>query len=145
MPWLKSSQLILDVVTVDPCNSSNEFAAEIPINLAEDIKIKKYQPFVDKLNQTQYKRNIFCPFETSIHGRIGKNGLKFLDDFKHFVKERSCKSVNLTFWTNRIVFSCLKSTPILISGELHFHGSHFDSLHGVPPCIDGCESGEIEW
>ncbi|KAL0222256.1 hypothetical protein RCL1_002110 [Eukaryota sp. TZLM3-RCL] len=61
MSWLKSSQLILDVVTVDPCNSSSEFAAEIPVNLAESCKIKKFQPFVDKLVKINFVK-LSIPF-----------------------------------------------------------------------------------
>ncbi|KAL0225080.1 hypothetical protein RCL1_002992 [Eukaryota sp. TZLM3-RCL] len=143
MPWLNSTQLLLDVATVDPCNSSYESATECPVYLAEQRKVNKYQPFLSELNKSQIKRYIFCPFGISIYGRIGKHGLKFIDEFQLFVKEQYNKKVNVSYWTNRIVFSCFKATPIMINRALRFLGSHYDSLNGMPLTIDG--AAEVEW
>ncbi|KAL0213033.1 hypothetical protein RCL1_006659 [Eukaryota sp. TZLM3-RCL] len=144
MSWFKSSQLIIDVVTADPCNATNESSSVNVVNKAEARKISKYSDLLSKLNDSQFKKYVFTPFGISVYGRVGDSGLKFLEDFRCFVKERHNKRVNLSYWTNRIVFSCFKSLPEMISRSLKFIGSHYESLFGIDGSIDGVDFGCFE-
>ncbi|KAL0217240.1 hypothetical protein RCL1_007723 [Eukaryota sp. TZLM3-RCL] len=56
MPWFKSSQLIIDIVTVDPCNATNESSSVNVVNKAEARKISKYSDLLSKLNDSQFKK-----------------------------------------------------------------------------------------
>ncbi|KAL0213067.1 hypothetical protein RCL1_006693 [Eukaryota sp. TZLM3-RCL] len=58
MPWFKSSQLIIDVVTADPCNATNESSSVNVVNKAEARKISKYSDLLSKLNDSQ---SMFLP------------------------------------------------------------------------------------
>ncbi|KAL0212331.1 hypothetical protein RCL1_005957 [Eukaryota sp. TZLM3-RCL] len=138
MLWFKSSQLIIDVVTTDPCNATNESSSVNVVNKKEVRKISKYSDLSSKLNDSQFKKYVFTPFGISVYGRVGDSGLEFLEDFRCFVKERRNKHVYLSYGTNRIVFSCFKSLPEMISRLLKFMGSYYESLFGS---IDGVDFG----
>ncbi|KAL0227855.1 hypothetical protein RCL1_003998 [Eukaryota sp. TZLM3-RCL] len=70
MPWFNSSQLIIDVVTADPCNATNESSSVNVVNKAEARKISKYSDLLSKLNDSQFKKYVFTPFGISVYGRV---------------------------------------------------------------------------
>ncbi|KAL0222092.1 hypothetical protein RCL1_001946 [Eukaryota sp. TZLM3-RCL] len=62
MPWFKSSQLITDVVTANPCNATNQSSSVNVVNKAEARKISKYSDLLSKLNASQFNsRSMFLP------------------------------------------------------------------------------------
>ncbi|KAL0245192.1 hypothetical protein GEMRC1_009272 [Eukaryota sp. GEM-RC1] len=74
-PFVDSSQIILDITTVDPCaltyvNGLNSKGFN-HLETAEKSKIDLYSKDVAKLNQNIYSKFIFVPFAISIFGSIG--------------------------------------------------------------------------
>ncbi|KAL0217269.1 hypothetical protein RCL1_007850 [Eukaryota sp. TZLM3-RCL] len=95
MPWFKSSQLIIDVVTVDPCNATNEPSSFNVVHKVEARKTAKYSDLIAKPNDFQFKKYVVTAFGNSVYGCVGDSGLKFLKDFRCFVKDGHNKRVIL--------------------------------------------------
>ncbi|KAL0248311.1 hypothetical protein GEMRC1_003547 [Eukaryota sp. GEM-RC1] len=113
-PFVDSSQIILDVTTVDPCaqtyvNGLNSKGFN-HLKTAEKRKIDLYSKDVAKLNQNLYSKFVFVPFAISIFGSIGEMASKFLTDFGSMCKSQN-KRFNLSIWHNRLIFSLFRSVP----------------------------------
>ncbi|KAL0210178.1 hypothetical protein P9112_010262 [Eukaryota sp. TZLM1-RC] len=72
LPGLDGSFILLDVMSVDPCNASNErlVNSEIhhPLSNAENFKFKKYNEPLSKLASLQHaKYNLYFPFLVHLH------------------------------------------------------------------------------
>ncbi|KAL0225606.1 hypothetical protein P9112_012930 [Eukaryota sp. TZLM1-RC] len=111
VPGLDGSMIIIDVRSTDVSNSSNEKLAQsynLPLRRAEEAKIIKYTEKINNVNSNSHTQYLLCPFVFSLFGTLGKTALSFLDDFSTFVKNRTGRIFDRTFWHNRIVFSIFK-------------------------------------
>ncbi|KAL0210256.1 hypothetical protein P9112_010340 [Eukaryota sp. TZLM1-RC] len=98
---------VVDVVSVDVCKNSAArlvYSADSPLSNAEKKKIKKYEEPLAQLGRVEHVKYQFVPFAISLFGNIGPSGLHFLENFKKVLLNRSGKTMNSTFWLNRIVF-----------------------------------------
>ncbi|KAL0223512.1 hypothetical protein P9112_002902 [Eukaryota sp. TZLM1-RC] len=103
---------VVDVVSVDVCKNSAArlvYSAEQPLSNAEKKKIKKYEEPLAQLGRVEHVKYQFVPFAISLFGNIVPSGLHFFDNFKKVLLNRSGKTMNSTFWLNRIVFSAFSS------------------------------------
>ncbi|KAL0207052.1 hypothetical protein P9112_012763 [Eukaryota sp. TZLM1-RC] len=108
LPGLDGSFILLDLMSVDPCNGSNErlVNSEIhnPLSNAENFKFKKYNEPLSKLARLQHATYNLHPFVFSLFGSLAPTAIRFLDDFEMIVKRKTNRSFNRLFWQNRIVF-----------------------------------------
>ncbi|KAL0229471.1 hypothetical protein GEMRC1_014088 [Eukaryota sp. GEM-RC1] len=92
VPFIDSSQIILDVTTVDPCAQTYVNGSSLKgfnhLKTAESRRIDWYFKGVAKRNQNLYSKFIFVPFAISIFGSIGEMASKFLTDFGSCVSLR---------------------------------------------------------
>ncbi|KAL0208906.1 hypothetical protein P9112_011493 [Eukaryota sp. TZLM1-RC] len=98
---------VVDVVSVDVCKNSAArlvYSADSPLSNAEKKKIKKYEEPLAQLGRVEHVKYQFVPFAISLFGNIGPSGLHFFENFKKVLLNRSGKTMNSTFWLNRIVF-----------------------------------------
>ncbi|KAL0205821.1 hypothetical protein P9112_001128 [Eukaryota sp. TZLM1-RC] len=97
LPGLDGSFILLDVMSVDPCNASNErlVNSEIhnPLSNAENFKFKKYNEPLSKLASLQHAKYNLYPFVFSLFGSLAPTALRFLDDFEMIVKRRTGRTV----------------------------------------------------
>ncbi|KAL0219399.1 hypothetical protein P9112_005052 [Eukaryota sp. TZLM1-RC] len=104
LPGLDGSFILLDVMSVDPCNASNErlVNSEIhnPLSNAENFKFKKYNEPLSKLTSLQHAKYNLYPFVFSLFGSLAPTALRFLDDFEMIVKRRTGRNFNRLFWQN---------------------------------------------
>ncbi|KAL0211200.1 hypothetical protein P9112_009498 [Eukaryota sp. TZLM1-RC] len=121
------SFILLDVMSVDPCNASNErlVNSEIhnPLSSAENFKIKKYNEPLSKLASQQHAKYNLYPFVFSLFGSLAPTALRFLDDFEMIVKRRTGRNFNRLFWQNKIVFSIFKGMLKMVSDAVLSLGS----------------------
>ncbi|KAL0235492.1 hypothetical protein GEMRC1_002074 [Eukaryota sp. GEM-RC1] len=115
-PFIDSSQIILDVTTVDPCAQTfvNGLISKgfNHLKTAEKRKIDLYSKDVAKLNQNLYSKFGICSFAISIFGSIGEMASKFLTDFGFTSRCKSQnKKFNISIWHNRLIFSLFRSMP----------------------------------
>ncbi|KAL0214145.1 hypothetical protein P9112_006329 [Eukaryota sp. TZLM1-RC] len=93
LPGLDGSFILLDVMSVDPCNASNErlVNSEIhnPLANAENFKIKKYNEPLSKLASLQHAKYNLYLFVFSLFGSLAPTALRFLEDFEMIVKRRT--------------------------------------------------------
>ncbi|KAL0233188.1 hypothetical protein GEMRC1_011933 [Eukaryota sp. GEM-RC1] len=113
-PFVDSSQIILDVTTVDPCaqtyvNGLNSKGFN-HLETDEKRKIDLDSKDVAKLNQNLYSKFVFVPFAISIFSSIGEMASKFLTEFGSMCKSQN-KRFNLSIWHNRLIFSVFRSVP----------------------------------
>ncbi|KAL0226275.1 hypothetical protein P9112_013599 [Eukaryota sp. TZLM1-RC] len=98
LPGLDGSFILLDVMSVDPCNASNErlVNSEIhnPLSNAENFKFKKYNEPLSKLVSLQHAKYNLYPFVFSLFGSLAPTALRFLDDFEMIVKRRTGRNFN---------------------------------------------------
>ncbi|KAL0210955.1 hypothetical protein P9112_009253 [Eukaryota sp. TZLM1-RC] len=132
LPGLDGSFILLDVMSVDPCNASNErlVNSEIhnPLSNAENFKFKKYNEPLSKLASLQHAKYNLYPFVFSLFGSLAPTALRFLDDFEMIVKRRTGRNFNRLFWQNRIVFSIFKEMLKMVSDALLSLGSHYERV-----------------
>ncbi|KAL0214282.1 hypothetical protein P9112_006466 [Eukaryota sp. TZLM1-RC] len=98
---------VVDVVSVDVCKNSAArlvYSADSPLSNAEKNEINKYEEPLAQLGRVEHVKYQFVPFAISLFGNIGPSGLHFLENFKKVLLNRSGKTMNSTFWLNRIVF-----------------------------------------
>ncbi|KAL0207892.1 hypothetical protein P9112_010479 [Eukaryota sp. TZLM1-RC] len=129
---LDGSFILLDIMSVDPCNASKErlVNSEIhnPLSNAENFKIKIYNEPLSKLSSQQHAKYNLYPFVFSLFGSPAPTILRFLADFEMIVKRRTSRNFNRLFWQNRIVFSIFKGMLKMVSDALLFLGSHYKSV-----------------
>ncbi|KAL0219691.1 hypothetical protein P9112_005344 [Eukaryota sp. TZLM1-RC] len=132
LPGLDGSFILLDVMSVDPCNASNErlVNSEIhnPLSNAENFKFKKYNEPLSKLASLQHAKYNLYPFVFSLFGSLAPTALRFLDDFEMIVKRRTGRNFHRLFWQNRIVFSIFKGMLKMVSDALLSLGSHYERV-----------------
>ncbi|KAL0205794.1 hypothetical protein P9112_001101 [Eukaryota sp. TZLM1-RC] len=132
LPGLDGSFILLDVMSVDPCNASNErlVNSEIhnPLSNAENFKFKKYNEPLSKLASLQHAKYNLYPFVFSLFGSLAPTALRFLDDFEMIVKRRTGRNFNRLFWQIRIVFSIFKGMLKMVSDALLSLGSHYERV-----------------
>ncbi|KAL0214864.1 hypothetical protein P9112_007048 [Eukaryota sp. TZLM1-RC] len=132
VPGLNGSFTILDAMSIDPCNSSNEHFINSDVNnpllAGEKYKIAKYAKPISSVNENSHAQYNLCPFVFSLLGSLGKAALAFLEDFVVVVKERTGRIFNRVYWQNRIVFSIFKGMVTLISDSLSSFGKFSESL-----------------
>ncbi|KAL0207075.1 hypothetical protein P9112_012786 [Eukaryota sp. TZLM1-RC] len=132
LPGLDGSFILLDVMSVDPCNASNERLVnpEIlnPLSNAENFKFKKYNEPLSKLASLQHAKYNLYPFVFSLFGSLAPTALRFLEDFEMIVQRRTNRSFNRLFWQNRIVFSIFKGMLKMVSDALPSLGSHYEKV-----------------
>ncbi|KAL0205979.1 hypothetical protein P9112_001286 [Eukaryota sp. TZLM1-RC] len=87
---------------------------------------KKYEEPLAQLGRVEYVKYQFVPFAISHFGNIGPSGLHFFENFKKVLLNRSGKTMNSTFWLNRIVFCFFKSIPTMISKALLAIGVEYE-------------------
>ncbi|KAL0220075.1 hypothetical protein P9112_005728 [Eukaryota sp. TZLM1-RC] len=120
---------VVDVVSVDVCKNSAArlvYSADSPLSNAEKKKIKKYEEPLAQLGRVEHVKYQFVPFAISLFGNIGLSGLHFFENFKKVLLNRSGKTMNSTFWLNRIVFCIFKSIPTMISKALLAIGVEYE-------------------
>ncbi|KAL0227168.1 hypothetical protein P9112_014492 [Eukaryota sp. TZLM1-RC] len=120
---------VVDVVSVDVCKNSAArlvYSADSPLSNAEKKKIKKYEEPLAQLGRVEHVKYQFVPFAISLFGNIGPSGLHYLENFKKVLLNRSGKTMNSTFWLNRIVFCIFKSIPTMISKALLAIGVEYE-------------------
>ncbi|KAL0219400.1 hypothetical protein P9112_005053 [Eukaryota sp. TZLM1-RC] len=104
LPGLDGSFILLDVMSVDPCNVSIErlVDSEIhnPLSNAENFKFKQYNEPLSKLASLQHANYNLYPFVFSLFGSLAPTALRFLDDFEMIVKRRTGRNFNRLFWQN---------------------------------------------
>ncbi|KAL0224310.1 hypothetical protein P9112_003700 [Eukaryota sp. TZLM1-RC] len=90
---LNGSFTILDAMSIDPCNSSNEHLINSDVNnpllAGEKYKIAKYAKPISSVNENSHAQYNLCPFVFSLLGSLGKAAMAFLEDFVVVVKERT--------------------------------------------------------
>ncbi|KAL0204978.1 hypothetical protein P9112_000285 [Eukaryota sp. TZLM1-RC] len=132
LPGLDGSFILLDVMSVNPCNASNErlVNSEIhnPLSNAENFKFKKYNEPLSKLASLQHAKYNLYPFVFSLFGSLAPTAFRFLDDFEMIVKRRTGRNFNRLFWQNRIVFSIFKGMLKMVSDALLSLGSHYERV-----------------
>ncbi|KAL0218483.1 hypothetical protein P9112_004136 [Eukaryota sp. TZLM1-RC] len=132
LPGLDGSFILLELMSVDPCNASNErlVNSEIhnPLSNAENFKFKKYYEPLSKLASLQHAKYNLYPFVFSLFGSLAPTALRFLDDFEMIVKRRTGRNFNRLFWQNRIVFSIFKGMLKMVSDALLSLGSHYERV-----------------
>ncbi|KAL0227185.1 hypothetical protein P9112_014509 [Eukaryota sp. TZLM1-RC] len=132
LPGLDGSFILLDVMSVDPCNASNErlVNSEIhnPLSNAENFKFKKYNEPLSKLASLQHAKIQFVSICIFPFGSLAPTALRFLDDFEMIVKRRTGRNFNRLFWQNRIVFSIFKGMLKMVSDALLSLGSHYERV-----------------
>ncbi|KAL0214108.1 hypothetical protein P9112_006292 [Eukaryota sp. TZLM1-RC] len=143
VPGLNGSFTILDAMSIDPCNSSNEHFINSDVNnpllAGEKYKIAKYAKPISSVNENSHAQYNLCPFVFSLLGSLGKAAMAFLEDFVVVVKERTGRIFNRVYWQNRIVFSIFKGMVTLISDSLSSFGKFSESL--AINCFDVGEAG----
>ncbi|KAL0206672.1 hypothetical protein P9112_001979 [Eukaryota sp. TZLM1-RC] len=110
---------VVDIVSVDVCKNSAArlvYFADSPLSNAQKKKIKKYEEPLAQLGRVEHVKYQFVPFAISLFGTIGPSGLL----------NRSGKTMNSTFWLNRIVFCIFKSIPTMISMALLAVGVEYE-------------------
>ncbi|KAL0219288.1 hypothetical protein P9112_004941 [Eukaryota sp. TZLM1-RC] len=120
---------VVDVVSVDVCKNSAArlvYSADSPLSNPEKQKIKKYEEPLAQLGRVEHVKYQFVPFAISLFGNIGPSGLHFFENFKNVLLNRSGKTMNSTFWLNRIVFCIFKSIPTMISKALLAIGVEYE-------------------
>ncbi|KAL0207252.1 hypothetical protein P9112_011880 [Eukaryota sp. TZLM1-RC] len=122
VPGLNGSFTILDAMSIDPCNSSNEHLINSDVNnsllAGEKYKIAKYAKPISSVNENSHAQYNLCPFVFSLLGSLGNAAMAFLEDFVVVVKERTGRIFNRVYWQNRIVFSIFKGMVKVISDSL---------------------------
>ncbi|KAL0219088.1 hypothetical protein P9112_004741 [Eukaryota sp. TZLM1-RC] len=132
VPGLNGSFTILDAISIDPDNSSNEHLINSDVNnplLAGEIhKIAKYAEPISSVNENSHAQYNFC-----------KAAMAFLEDFVVVVKRRTGRIFNRVDWQNRIVLSIFMGMVKLISDSLSSLGKFSESL--AINCFDVGETG----
>ncbi|KAL0224050.1 hypothetical protein P9112_003440 [Eukaryota sp. TZLM1-RC] len=99
VPCLNGSFTILDAMSIDPCNSSNEHFINSYVNsplLAGEIyRIAKYSKPISSTNENSHAQYNLCPSVFSLLGSLGKAVMAFFEDFVSVVKERIGRIFNL--------------------------------------------------
>ncbi|KAL0205387.1 hypothetical protein P9112_000694 [Eukaryota sp. TZLM1-RC] len=109
---------VVDVVSVDVCKNSAArlvHSADSPLSNAEKKKIQNYEEPLAQLGRIEHVKYQFVPFAISLFGNVGPSELHFFENFNRVLLNRSGKTMNSTFWLNRIVFCIFKSIPTMIS------------------------------
>ncbi|KAL0214253.1 hypothetical protein P9112_006437 [Eukaryota sp. TZLM1-RC] len=144
VPGLNGSFTILDVMTIDPCNSSNEHLINSDVNkpflAGEKYKFAKYAKPISSANENSHAQYNLCPFVFSLLGSLGKATKAFLENFVVVVKERTGIIFNRVYWHNRIVFFIFKGMVKLILDSLSYFGKFSESL-----AINCFEVGEADF
>ncbi|KAL0213684.1 hypothetical protein P9112_005868 [Eukaryota sp. TZLM1-RC] len=93
LPGLDGTFILVDVLSVDPCNVSNERLANSEIHNPhlnpENFKIKKFNEPLSKLSSQQHAKYNLYPFVFSLFGSLAPTALRFLKDFEMIVKRRT--------------------------------------------------------
>ncbi|KAL0206938.1 hypothetical protein P9112_012649 [Eukaryota sp. TZLM1-RC] len=122
----------VDVLSVDPCNASNErlVNSEIhnPLSNAENFKIKKYNEPSSKLSSQQHAKYNLYPFVFFLFGSLAPTAIRSLADFELIVKSRTNRNFNRLFWQNRIGFSFFKGMLKMVFDALLFLGSPYENV-----------------
>ncbi|KAL0210959.1 hypothetical protein P9112_009257 [Eukaryota sp. TZLM1-RC] len=128
LPGSDGSFILLDVMSVDPCDASNKrlVNSEIhnPLSNAENFKIQKYNEPLSKLSSQQHTNYNLYPFVFSLFGSLAHTAIDFMADFKMIVKRRTNRNLKRLFWQNRIVFSIFQGMLKTVSDALLSLGSH---------------------
>ncbi|KAL0214332.1 hypothetical protein P9112_006516 [Eukaryota sp. TZLM1-RC] len=90
VPGLNGSFIILDTMTIDPCNFSNEHFINSDVKnpplAGEKYKIAKYAKSISSVNENSNAQNNLCPFVFSLLRSLGKVAMSFLKDLDVVVK-----------------------------------------------------------
>ncbi|KAL0224527.1 hypothetical protein P9112_003917 [Eukaryota sp. TZLM1-RC] len=82
IPGLDGTFILLDLISVDPCNASNErlVNSEIhnPLSNAESFKIKKYNEPLSKLSSQQHAKYNLYPFVLFLFVSLAPTAIRFL-------------------------------------------------------------------
>ncbi|KAL0204966.1 hypothetical protein P9112_000273 [Eukaryota sp. TZLM1-RC] len=129
---LDGSFILMDLMSVDPCNASNErlVNSEIvnPLSNAENFKFKKHNEPLSKLASSQRAKYKLYPFVISFYGSLAPTALRFLEDFEMIVRRRTNRNFNRLFWQNRIMFSIFNGMLKMVSDTLLSLGSHYERV-----------------
>ncbi|KAL0207811.1 hypothetical protein P9112_012439 [Eukaryota sp. TZLM1-RC] len=132
LPGLDGTFILLVVMSVDPCNASNESLANseihYPLSNAENFKIKKYNETLSNLSSQHHAKYNLYPFVLSFLGSLAPPTIRFLADFKMIVKRRTNRNFNKLFWQNTIVFSIFKGTSKMVSDALLSLGYYYERV-----------------
>ncbi|KAL0205858.1 hypothetical protein P9112_001165 [Eukaryota sp. TZLM1-RC] len=132
---------VVDVVTVDVCKKNALKNAQSEVSPLDDSELYKRKKYANPLKELKHVRHVdyqICPFAISLHGRLGKTALNFIDDFENLVKKRMNKRFDRRLWLNRIVFTIFKSIPKMISKALMSVSAHYENIAAVR--FDGVEA-----
>ncbi|KAL0223039.1 hypothetical protein P9112_002429 [Eukaryota sp. TZLM1-RC] len=95
---------ILDAMTIDPCNSSNEHFINSDVNnpllAGEKYKIAKYAKPISSVNENSHAQYNSCVFVFFLLEYLGKAAMAFLEDFNAVVKEKTGRIFNRVYWQN---------------------------------------------
>ncbi|KAL0222788.1 hypothetical protein P9112_002178 [Eukaryota sp. TZLM1-RC] len=89
LPGLDGTFILLDVMSVHPCNASNKKLAnsEIhnPLSIAENFEIIKYNEPSSKFSANSMQ-NTICVHLYLLYGSLDPTAIRFLTDFEMIVK-----------------------------------------------------------
>ncbi|KAL0218699.1 hypothetical protein P9112_004352 [Eukaryota sp. TZLM1-RC] len=129
LPALDGTFFLVDVLSLDPCNASNERLtnSEIhnPLSNAENFKIKKYSEPLSKLSSQQHEKYNLHPFVFSLFDSLAPTAVRFLAVFEMIVKRRTNRNFSRLFWQNGIVCFVVKGILKRDSDALLSLGSHY--------------------
>ncbi|KAL0223669.1 hypothetical protein P9112_003059 [Eukaryota sp. TZLM1-RC] len=132
LPGVDGSFILMDVMSVDPCNAANERLANYgihnPLSNAENFKTKTYNEPLSKLTSQQHAKYNLYPFVFSLFGSPAPTVIRFLADFEMIVKRKTKKNFNRLIWQNRIMFSMFKGMLKMVSDALLSLESHYERV-----------------
>ncbi|KAL0214952.1 hypothetical protein P9112_007136 [Eukaryota sp. TZLM1-RC] len=132
LPGLDGSFILLDVMSVDPCNTSNErlVNSEIhnPLSNAENFKFKNTMNLCPNWPVYSMQKYNLYPFVFSLLVHLHQLLYVFWMIFEMIVKRRTGRNFNRLFWQNRIVFSVFKGMLKMVSDALLSLGSHYERV-----------------
>ncbi|KAL0216644.1 hypothetical protein P9112_008828 [Eukaryota sp. TZLM1-RC] len=143
VPGLNGSFTILDAMSIDPRNSSNEHLINSDVNnpllAGKKYNTAKYAKPISSVNENSHAQYNLCPICYFFLGSLVMAAMAFLEDFVVVVKERTGRIFNRVYWQKRIIFSIFKGMVKLISDSLSSCGKFSDSL--AINCFDVGEAG----
>ncbi|KAL0207568.1 hypothetical protein P9112_012196 [Eukaryota sp. TZLM1-RC] len=81
LPGIDGTFILVDVVSVDPCNASNERLANSefhnPLSNAENFKLKKYSEPLSKLSSQQHAKYNLYPVVFFLFGSLAPTAIRF--------------------------------------------------------------------
>ncbi|KAL0211018.1 hypothetical protein P9112_009316 [Eukaryota sp. TZLM1-RC] len=108
VPGLNGSFTILDAMSVDPCNYSNQHFINSAVNnfslSGEKYTIPKYTKPISSVNENSHSQNYLCPLVFALLGSLGKFTLAFDGGgFQCTCKGKDSKSLVEYYYVNGIM------------------------------------------